>query len=175
MTAYTQGIAASTRGNDDPDQGTSDSACKELVVVPLRDGAPTLTRGTSGSVGLDVRAFEATIVKAWSVAKVKTGISFVPPRGQYVQLMSRSGMAANNGVIVVGGVIDPDYTGEIFVILAKLSDADFQVAVGQRIAQAVLLPVANVTVRSLDDSAGHPVISSERGPRGFGSTDLVYQ
>lgn len=101
---------------------------------------------------------------------VSTGIAISLSPGFEAQVRSRSGLAANNGVIVLNapGTIDADYRGEIKVVLANLSHVPFTVTFGMRIAQLVIAPVLlpdMVEVLILEDS--------DRGDAGFGSTGLT--
>ena len=69
---------------------------------------------------------------------IGTGLAFGIPVGNYGRVAPRSGLAAKNGIDVLAGVIDSDYRGELKVILANLSDTDFQVDEGMRIAQLII-------------------------------------
>jgi len=71
------------------------------------------------------------------------------------------------GIVVGGGVIDADYTGEVKVILRNYSEADCVFKAGDRIAQLIIEKVANADTREVDD-----LETTERGKSGFGSSDL---
>lgn len=79
-------------------------------------------------------------------------------------VVPRSGLAYNNGITVLNapGLIDPDYTGRVGVILHNISNQDYSVSKGDRIAQLMLVPFKRVY--------GAPVVSKERGEGGYGST-----
>lgn len=124
---------------------------------------------TELAAGMDVRSNEKIVLKASQRAVVGTGLAMAIPPGYEAQVRSRSGLAAKNGVIVgnAPGTIDADYRGELKVILLNLSDEDFPIEKGDRIAQIVIAKcehVENVEVEELDDT--------ERGDGGFGSTGL---
>ena len=124
---------------------------------------------TSGSAGLDLRAF---IEKPISLAPlgrvlVKTGLFIALPEGFEAQVRPRSGLAYKKGITVLNspGTIDADYRGEIGVLLVNLSDETFEIKDGERIAQLVIAKHEQVTwneVSILEDT--------ERGAGGFGST-----
>ena len=126
---------------------------------------------TEGSSGLDLRAnLEAPFVLAPGArALIPTGIRLRIPAGYEGQIRSRSGLAANAGVLVLNspGTIDSDYRGELKVILANLGDQDFPVAPGDRVAQLVFCPV--VKVDFVPEAVGN---DSVRGDGGFGHTGI---
>jgi dUTP pyrophosphatase len=100
---------------------------------------------------------------------VPTGLCVAIPRGFEMQVRSRSGLAAKQGVFALNspGTIDSDYRGEIKVILANFSDADVVIERGMRIAQLVVAQHATVqwdVMESLDET--------RRGEGGFGSTGV---
>lgn len=124
---------------------------------------------TPQSAGVDLRAdIETSIVlKPLERAMVPTGLYMAIPAGYEGQVRPRSGLAAKKGVTVLNtpGTIDADYRGEIRVILVNLSNQDFEIVPGERIAQMVFArhEVAEfIEVEELD--------ATERGAGGFGST-----
>mgnify|MGYP006083239005 FL=1 len=126
---------------------------------------------TSQSAGLDLRAnlTEAITLKPLGRALVKTGLFIELPIGYEAQVRPRSGLAYKKGITVLNspGTIDADYRGEIGVILVNLSEEEFIIENGERVAQMVIVKheQANwVEVITLDDS--------ERGAGGFGSTGV---
>lgn len=126
-------------------------------------------RATSGSAGYDLFAAEdAWIPPFWwgRVTKVETGVVWEAPNvtGEhlYCQLASRSGLALRSGVVVVGGVIDSDYSGEIGVLIQSTSWTGHQIRRGDRIAQAIIHRIF------VDDKAN----SVKRETGGFGSTGI---
>ncbi len=124
---------------------------------------------TIASAGMDIRAFieEPIILKPLERAIITTGLFIALPVGFEAQVRPRSGLAAKKGITVLNspGTIDADYRGEIGVILVNLSNEDFIVNNGERIAQLVIAKHERVEwneVLELDDT--------ERGSGGFGST-----
>jgi len=96
-----------------------------------------------------------------------TGIAIALPEGFEAQIRSRSGLAYKNGIIVINapGTIDSDYRGEVFVPLINLSNKDFIIERGMRIAQMVVSQFSQVNWNIVED-----LDSTARGSGGFGST-----
>ena len=125
---------------------------------------------TKGSAGFDLSASQATYIPPKSYALVHTGIHLDIPEGYHVEIRSRSGLAAKKGVFVLNspGTIDSDYTGEVCVILCNLGDSVFNVSVGDRIAQAVLMKHEVAEFTKIDAI----IKNTDRGAGGFGSTGV---
>lgn len=126
---------------------------------------------TISSAGMDVRAnIDAPIVlKPFERALVKTGLFLELPQGIECQVRPRSGLAFKNGITVLNapGTIDADYRGEVGVILINLSNEEFTIQDGERIAQLVFAKheqVEFIEVQILSET--------ERGAGGFGSTGV---
>lgn len=98
---------------------------------------------------------------------IRTGLAFEVPEGHVMLIFSRSGHSFKNGVRLSNsvGVLDADYRGECKVALQNDGHAKFKVAHGDRIAQAMIIPVPMVTMEEVDELS-----ATERGTRGFGST-----
>jgi dUTP pyrophosphatase len=134
------------------------------------------TRATPESVGLDVYACERGYLEAGTTCLVRTGWSIEVPKGYEAQVRSRSGLALKKGVLVLNspGTIDPDYRGELAVILHSANlpqtnlsapSGNFWWEVGDRIAQLVIAPVTYAEAEEVEELSG-----TERGEGGFGST-----
>lgn len=123
------------------------------------------------SAGMDVRADnpEPIVLKPLGRAMVPTGLFLEIPAGYEVQVRPRSGLAAKKGITVLNapGTIDADYRGEVCVILVNLSDTDFVVERGERIAQLVLAKHETMELVEAENLS-----DSERGAGGFGSTGV---
>ena len=123
------------------------------------------------SAGMDLRADleESIIIKPFQRLVVKTGLFMSLQQGYEAQIRPRSGLALKKGITVLNspGTIDADYRGEIGVILINLSDSDFEINTGDRIAQMIIAKHETIeweAVDKLDDSV--------RGDKGFGSTGV---
>ena len=126
---------------------------------------------TSASAGVDLRAnlTDVIILKPLGRTLVKTGIFIEIPEGYEAQVRPRSGLALKKGITVLNspGTIDADYRGEIGVILINLSNEDFVIENGERIAQLVFSSVEQaqwIEVEMLSET--------HRGEGGFGSTGI---
>ena len=121
------------------------------------------------SAGMDVRANidEAVVLRPLERAMIPTGLSIELPEGYEMQIRPRSGLAAKHGITVLNspGTIDADYRGEIRVILVNLSNEEFRIEAGERIAQMVVARHEQVDWELTEELA-----ESERGEGGFGST-----
>jgi dUTP pyrophosphatase len=114
----------------------------------------------------DLSAHGDHMVSTWSI--IPTGLRIDIPHGYCGLIMSRSGLAARDGVFVLNapGVIDAGYSGEIKVVLGNLSNINWEIQDGERIAQLFIAPVEqHYLIR--DDTVE---ILSDRGSGGFGST-----
>ena len=123
------------------------------------------------SAGMDLRASleESIVLKPLQRFVVKTGLFISLQQGYEAQISPRSGLALKKGITVLNspGTIDADYRGEIGVILINLSDSDFEINTGDRIAQMIIAKHETIewdAVDKLDDSV--------RGDKGFGSTGV---
>lgn len=126
---------------------------------------------TTASAGVDLRANlnESIVLKPLERTLVKTGLFLEIPAGYEAQVRPRSGLALKQGITVLNspGTIDADYRGEVGVILVNLSNQDFTIENGERIAQLVFAKVEQAEwteVEILSDT--------NRGAGGFGSTGV---
>ncbi len=128
---------------------------------------PLPSYATDGSAGLDLRADEACALAPGERRLVATGVAVELPPGHEGQLRPRSGLALRHGIGMVNapGTIDPDYRGEVAVLLVNHGREPFHVQRGERIAQLVVAPFVHVGVELLDDLS-----ETGRGGGGFGST-----
>ncbi|SNR17775.1 dUTP diphosphatase [Tenacibaculum jejuense] len=129
------------------------------------------TYETEGSAGMDLRANlnEPVVLKPLERAIIKTGLFIALPQGYEAQVRPRSGLAAKKGITVLNspGTVDADYRGEIGVILVNLSNDEFTVNDGERIAQLVIAKHERVNWQEVS-----VLNETERGAGGFGSTGV---
>ena len=123
------------------------------------------------SAGMDLKANleESIVLKPFQRLVVKTGLFISLQQGYEAQIRPRSGLALKKGITVLNspGTIDADYRGEIGVILINLSDSDFQINTGDRIAQMIIAKHETIEWGALDK-----LDDSVRGDKGFGSTGI---
>lgn len=142
-----------------------------LVVHFLRleggEGLELPSYQTSGSAGMDVRAAANLTLEVGQTALVPTGFALELPDGIEAQLRPRSGLALHHGLTMLNSpaTIDPDYRGEVGVILTNLGQKPFEVKRGERIAQMVFARFERVETQQVEELS-----NSERGAGGFGST-----
>ncbi|MDP2059026.1 MAG: dUTP diphosphatase [Flavobacteriaceae bacterium] len=126
---------------------------------------------TDCSAGVDLRAdiVQSIILKPLERVVVKTGLFIELPIGYEAQIRPRSGLAAKHGITVLNspGTIDADYRGEIGVILVNLSNTDFEIHSGDRIAQMVIAKHERVSFNEASE-----LTDTARGAGGFGSTGV---
>ncbi|MDQ4141652.1 MAG: dUTP diphosphatase [Bacteroidota bacterium] len=126
---------------------------------------------TSSSAGMDLRANLETAVtlKPLQRALIPTGLFIELPVGFEAQIRPRSGLAYKHGISIVNspGTIDADYRGELKVLLVNLSDQEFIVEDGERIAQMVIARHETVVWQEAGELS-----NTERGAGGYGSTGL---
>ena len=125
---------------------------------------------TVNSAGMDLRAYlpdGELVIKPMHRALVPTGLFMEIPVGYEGQVRPRSGLAIKSGITVLNspGTIDADYRGEVKVILINLSDVDFVIKSGDRIAQLVISKHEQMEVVEVETLS-----ETERGAGGFGHT-----
>ena len=138
----------------------------ELKWRRIGDGGKAPQRGTHGSVGFDLYSPKDFTIQPKSTLKIPLAIGISPPKGYYARTASRSGLAAQYQLFVTADVIDPDYTGEIHVILCNVSESKYSICRGDRIGQLVL---TKYKICHLKEVNGFP--KTDRAAKGFGSTD----
>lgn len=127
---------------------------------------------TVNSAGMDLRAYlpdGELVIKPMQRALVPTGLFIEIPVGYEGQVRPRSGLAIKSGITVLNspGTIDADYRGEVKVILINLSDVDFVIKSGDRIAQLVIAKCEQMEVVEIETLS-----ETERGAGGFGHTGI---
>ncbi|WP_368499668.1 dUTP diphosphatase [Herbiconiux sp. A18JL235] len=121
-----------------------------------------------GDAGADLHSAEALTLAPGERAMVGTGVSIALPDGYAAFVVPRSGLAAKHGITVVNspGTVDAGYRGEIKVVLLNTdSNVPYDIAVGDRIAQLIVMPVTRAVFVPVETLPG-----SDRGAGGFGST-----
>ena len=136
--------------------------CKDL---PL----PELQTNLSAGVDLSAAVTNPIILKPRDRKIIPTGLSIALPIGFEAQIRPRSGLAIKHGITVLNspGTIDSDYRGEIGIILINLSEINFKIERGMRIAQMIISPVVGISWEEIEI-----LPKTGRGTNGFGSTGL---
>jgi dUTP pyrophosphatase len=139
-----------------------------VEVLPHGEGLPPPSYATAGAAGADLRAAlpAPLTIPPGGTASIPTGLRFALPEGYEMQVRPRSGLAARHAVTVLNapGTVDADYRGEVRVLLINHGTEPFEIAHGDRVAQAVFAPVVLAAFEegAMDETA--------RGEGGFGST-----
>lgn len=138
-----------------------------FVTVPII-AAITPRYAHPGDAGADLVSTEAVRLGSGERALVATGVRIALPEGYAAFVVPRSGLAAKHGITIVNspGTVDAGYRGEIKVCLLNTDSKDaYDIAVGDRIAQLIVMPVVRARFEPVDE-----LPSSVRGEGGFGST-----
>jgi dUTP pyrophosphatase len=140
-----------------------------LEVRLLHPAAVAPARSRAGDAGYDLRAVEGFVLAPGDRAAVPTGVAIALPPGIAGLVVPRSGLAARYGLSVVNGpgLIDPNYRGEIRVVLVNLGAETFAGDPGDRIAQLLLVPYLAPEIVAV---AELPPSGDDRGELGFGSS-----
>ena len=141
---------------------------ESVEVLITADTVPSYSH--PGDAGADLSSAEALTLAPGQRATVATGVSIALPDGFVAFVVPRSGLAAKHGITIVNspGTVDAGYRGELKVTLLNTDSTNsFDIAVGDRIAQIIIMPVTEARFIPVEKL---PV--SERGESGFGSTGL---
>lgn len=139
------------------------------VKIVLDSGAKIPVKKHPEDAGYDICSNEKVVLHPMERKAVGTGIRIEPEPNWYVQVVPRSGLAIKNGISVLNtpGTIDSNYRNEIKVILINLSNEDFEINVGDRIAQLIFTPSYSVDFENV-----LLLGESDRNLGGFGSTGI---
>lgn len=136
----------------------------EPKIVLMQYGTRIPTKANPFAACFDIYSAADVLLKAGKTTKIPTNIKIESPETHHIQLYSRSSMAKRN-IIVVGGVIDTDYRGEIFVMLHNSSDSDYQIVESDRIAQFKFVENIDAKFKVVDELS-----CTERADGSFGSS-----
>ena len=140
----------------------------EAIELPCMKLLPTTcmpTHAMPKSVGLDLYSPTSVLIPAHDKVLVNTGIAFQIPMGYYGQIAPRSGLGLHHHIHVGAGVVDPDYTGPVQVLLLNFSSQNHAIEVNHLIAQLILEKVAYPVLCEVPQ-----MLPTECGTHGFGST-----
>lgn len=134
-----------------------------LRVKKLHPDAVIPTRTSPHSVGYDLYSMEDITVPSMDRRIVSTGVCATLPPGVYGRIAPRSGMTLKYGIQTGAGVVDPDYTGELVVVLFNFGSEDFEIKKGNRIAQMILERCETPLIEEVVE-----LVETTRGNNGFG-------
>jgi len=139
-----------------------------MKIKKLHDLAVTPSYASSGAGCFDLAASESVMIHSGSSQPIGTGLAFEIPDNHVMLIFSRSGHGFKHGLRLSNsvGVIDSDYRGEVKISLHNdHPHTAYAVAIGERIAQALVLPVKRQTFELVKELS-----TTTRGSKGFGST-----
>jgi len=136
-----------------------------VKIKKLKNGSVVPSYAHDGDAGMDVYASEEVAVKAGERVKVPTGIAMEIPEGYVGLVWDKSGLSMSHGLKTLGGVIDAGYRGEVMIGVANLSDEDYTVEKGHKVAQILIQKVELPKIEEVTE-----LNNSHRGEKGFGST-----
>lgn len=140
-----------------------------FYVKRLKDEATMPQKAHAGDAGFDVfNTMDDFLLYPRDKVKIPLGFAIEVPWGHVALIQEKSGMAANQGIITIGNVIDCGYRGEAHAILFNLTDATVKIKKGQKVAQMLIVPCYCDTEYEVRDELS----STGRGDGGFGSTGL---
>ena len=144
-----------------------DLAVDQLEVKLLHPDARPPLRGREGDAGYDLSCVEPFVLRPGERKMVPTGVAIALPPGVAGLVTPRSGLAIRHGIACVNspGLIDPNYRGELRVILVNHGEEMYRAHAGDRIAQLLLVPYWTPDLRVVDELPG-----TDRGAHGFGSS-----
>ncbi|HWK25776.1 MAG TPA: dUTP diphosphatase [Solirubrobacter sp.] len=144
----------------------------ELAVQLLHPAARAPARTRAGDAGYDLACVEPFTLAPGERRLVPTGVAIALPPGLAGLVLPRSGLALKHGISCVNapGLVDPNYRGELRVILINQGDEPFTAAAGDRIAQLLIVPFATPTLTVVDEL---PDGGDDRGADGFGSSGVA--
>lgn len=137
----------------------------KLKIQKINSEAIIPNYANEDDAGLDLHSAENFILKPGERRAIETGIKMEIPEGYVGLVWDKSGIAANNGIKTMAGVIDSGYRGEIKIVLINLSNQDFEIKKGQKIAQMLIQKIEHPEIEIVEFLS-----KSDRGEGGFGST-----
>src|SRR3989338_5297134 len=137
----------------------------KLKIKRLHPEAKLPSYAHPGDTGLDLFSIENKCIEPGERAIVKTGISMEYPEGYCTLIWDKSGLAAKQGITILGGVFEPTYKGEYLIVMFNTSDCAYDVKKGDKIAQLLVQLIIQGEIEEVDDLS-----ESSRGENGLGST-----
>ncbi len=141
-----------------------------IKIQKLDPHLPTPHYAHKDDAALDLYAAESAEIPAKQKVLINLGLKIAIPSGHVGLIWDKSGLAAKNGLTVLGGVIDAGYRGEITLIIANLGDEPYHVQQYQKIAQLLIQPVTQFPIEHVD-----ALDETDRGEGRFGSTGLYFK
>ena len=156
------------RGDNDPGEATKgDHSTPPIIKFQLTDRDAQLpVRATDDAAGIDLFSPLQVTVKAKNRCVLDTNIKAQLPEGCYGRLAPRSSLAANHGLDIGAGVIDPDYRGTIKLVIFNFGEKDYTVQQGERVAQLICETIVKPEIQQVDKLS-----PTQRAEGDFGSAN----
>lgn len=138
-----------------------------IQVKKLHPEAKVPSFAHPGDAGMDLYSVEERVLRPGERASIQTGIAMALPDGYVSLVWDKSGVSHKHGVKVLGGVIDAGYRGEYLIGLVNLSQDDFEIKKGQKIAQLLIQKVEHPDIEEVAE-----LDATSRGDGRFGSTGV---
>ena len=140
----------------------------EIELKLINDNATVPSRKHDSDIGYDISAAIDVLIPSKQVQLINTGIAINLPNQCAGFVLPRSGLASKHKITLINspGLVDPGYTGELMVPLINHGSTDYQISIGDRIAQLVLINTSSVEFKIVEN-----LPDTERSTGGFGSTD----
>ena len=139
----------------------------EVLIQRLCEDAIVPKYAHEGDAGVDLYSKGDYELKPGEQALISTGIKMAIPAGYVGLIWDKSGLAANNGIKTMAGVVDSGYRGEVMVVLRNHGKTDYKIGKNTKVAQMLIQPIISAMIKevpSLDNTS--------RGEGGFGSTGV---
>ena len=145
---------------------------QQLGYYKLNESAVDPSYNYESDSGFDLYSTEEIVVPPFGRTLVPTGLAFNIKDGYEIQVRSKSGLAINQGLMVLNspGTVDSGYLGEVKVIIFNVNNSEFVIKKGMKVAQAVLCPVISGKYVQLEKLS--QLENKDRGNNGFGSTGI---
>ena len=137
----------------------------KLKILKIDSEAIIPTYANHDDAGLDLYSAENFVLKPGERRAIETGVKMEIPEGYVGLVWDKSGLAVNDGIKTMAGVIDSGYRGEIKIVLINLGEKNFEIKKGQKIAQMLIQKIEHPEIEIVEFLS-----ESGRGESGFGST-----
>ncbi|MFA5060977.1 MAG: dUTP diphosphatase [Candidatus Pacearchaeota archaeon] len=136
-----------------------------VKVKRLKENAILPSYAHEGDAAMDLYSTEDYVVRSGERQLVSTGIAMEFPKGYFASIRGKSGLASKKGIAILGGVIEYTYRGEYGVVVLNTGKEDFEIRVGDKVAQVVIAPVATAIIEEVTELS-----DTVRGEGAWGST-----
>lgn len=138
-----------------------------INIKKLDSDAAVPTMANDHPAGFDLYANQEVVIPGRSVKTIGTGLAFEVSKEYFIEIAERSGFSINTPLSKKAGIIDPDYRGEVKIVMQNVSDFPFTVRKGEKIAQAILRRRYKVELKEVEEFKNP---DTKRGDKGFGSS-----